>query len=129
MQIFKDPLRSLKDFHQGLLSVNLNQTATFYCSVAGNPKPSVSWSKINGTRLIKTDYPSNTLEIKNVGFAESYVCTATSILGQAEEVVKLYVEGNIHYMYVTHFKDIVVKWSNFVIQKKKMEFKHGDLWP
>ena len=79
-----------------VLSVNLNQTATFYCSVAGNPKPSVSWSKINGTEPIKTDYLGNTLEIKNVGFddAGSYVCTATSILGQAEEVVKLYVEGN-----------------------------------
>ncbi|XP_078383107.1 uncharacterized protein LOC144665694 isoform X1 [Oculina patagonica] len=76
------------------LTVTQNQTATFYCSADGNPKPSVSWSKISGTGLVNTDGPDNKLHIRSAGYNDSgsYVCTATNILGQVQKVVKLFVE-------------------------------------
>ena len=37
------------------LTVTQYQTATFYCSAGGYPKPSVFWSKISGTELVNTD--------------------------------------------------------------------------
>ena len=77
------------------LTVTQNQTATFYCSADGNPKPSVSWSKISGTGLVNTDGQDNKLQIKSAGSNDTgnYVCTATNVLGQAKRVVKLFVEG------------------------------------
>ena len=77
------------------LTVTQNQTATFYCSAGGNPKPSVSWSKTSGTGLVNTDGQDNKLQIKSTGYNDSgsYVCTATNVLGQAKKVVKLFVEG------------------------------------
>ncbi|XP_020623012.1 roundabout homolog 3-like [Orbicella faveolata] len=76
------------------LTVTQNQTATFYCSADGNPKPSVSWSKTSGTGLVNTDGQGNKLQIKSAGYNDSgsYVCTATNVLGQAKKVVKLFVE-------------------------------------
>lgn len=75
------------------LSVTHNQTATFYCSAGGNPKPSVSWSKTSGTG--QKDGQGNKLQIRSAGYNDSgsYVCTATSVLGQAKKFVKLFVEG------------------------------------
>ena len=77
------------------LTVTQNQTATFYCSADGNPKPSVSWSKTSATGLVNTDGQGNKLQIKSAGYNDSgsYVCTATNVLGQAKKVVKLFVEG------------------------------------
>ena len=77
------------------LTVTQNQTATFYCSADGNPKPSVSWSKISGTGLVNTDSQDNKLLIKGAGYNDTgnYVCTAKNVLGQAKKVVKLFVEG------------------------------------
>jgi len=77
------------------LTVTQNQSATFYCSANGNPKPSVTWSKTSRTRLVNTDRQGNKLQIKSAGYNDSgsYVCTATNVLGQAKKVVKLFVEG------------------------------------
>jgi len=77
------------------LTVIQYQTATFYCSADGNPKPSVSWSKTSGTGLVNTDGKDNKLQINSAGYNDSgsYVCTAANILGQAKKVVKLFVEG------------------------------------
>ena len=79
------------------LTVTQNQTATFYCSADGNPKPSVSWSKISGTGLVNTEGQDNKLQIRNADYNDlgSYVCTATNVLGQVKKVVKLFVEGKI----------------------------------
>ncbi|XP_078383110.1 uncharacterized protein LOC144665694 isoform X4 [Oculina patagonica] len=76
------------------LTVTQNQNATFYCSADGNPKPSVSWSKISGAGLVNTDGQDNKLHIRNAGYNDSgsYVCTATNILGKSKKVVKLFVE-------------------------------------
>ena len=79
------------------LTVTENQTATFYCSVNGNPKPSVSWSKITASGLVNTNGQDNKLQIKSAGYNDSgsYVCTATNVLGHGKKVVKLLVEGKL----------------------------------
>ncbi len=81
----------------GSLTVTQNQTATFYCSADGNPKPSVSWSKISGAGLVNTAGQDNKLRIGNADYNDSgsYVCTATNVFGKSKKVVKLFVEGEI----------------------------------
>ena len=78
-------------------TVTENQTATFYCSVAGNPRPTVTWSKVNdsfkagsfagdkdgGLKIIKTTFNDS----------GDYMCTAVSVLGRDEKTAKLVVEG------------------------------------
>ena len=77
------------------LTVTQNQTATFYCSVSGNPKPSVSWGRINDTGLVNMNGHNNKLQIRNIGYYDtgSYVCMAANILGRDQKIVKLFVEG------------------------------------
>ena len=77
------------------LTVIQHKTATFYCSADGNPKPSISWSKTSGTGQGNKDGQGNKLQIRSAGYNDSgiYVCTATSVLGQAKKFVKLFVEG------------------------------------
>ena len=84
------------------LTVTQNETATFYCSADGNPKPSVSWSKISGKGLVNTDGQDNKLQIKSAGYNDSgsYVCTATNFFGQAKKVATLFVEGELE-IYLT----------------------------
>ena len=79
------------------LTVTQNKTATFYCSADGSPRPSVSWTKISGTRLVNTGGQDNKLQIKTVGYNDrgSYVCSAANVLGEIKKVVKLFVEGRI----------------------------------
>ena len=81
------------------LTVTQHQTATFYCSADGNPKPSVSWSKTSGTGQ---GTQCNELQIKSAGYNDSgsYVCTAANFFGQGKEVVALFVEGK-HEIYLT----------------------------
>ncbi|XP_022801199.1 uncharacterized protein LOC111338912 isoform X2 [Stylophora pistillata] len=78
-----------------LLTVIRNQSAKFYCSVDGNPKPKVSWSRINGARLANSDSSNYLLHISKATFNDSgnYVCTAKNILGQVEKAVRLFVEA------------------------------------
>ena len=82
-------------------TVTENQTATFYCSADGNPKPSVSWRKIGVARPLNTGSQHNKLEIKNAAYNDSgkYLCTATNILGRAQKEVELIVEGEKLYSY------------------------------
>ena len=79
------------------LTVTKNQTATFYCSADGFPKPSVSWSKIGGTVLVNTDGQDNKLQIKSAGYNDtgSYVCSVAYVLGEVKKMVKLFVEGKM----------------------------------
>lgn len=76
------------------LTVTENQTANFHCSATGHPKPKVSWRKINGAELVTTDGPDTALHVRTADYNDSgsYMCTATSVLGKAQKMVKLYVE-------------------------------------
>ena len=80
-----------------LLTVIRNQSAKFYCSADGNPKPKVSWSRINGAGLPNLDSPNYMLYISKATFNDSgnYVCTAKNILGQVKKDVRLFVEGEM----------------------------------
>ena len=81
----------------GSLTVTENQTATFYCSAAGNPKPSVSWSKQSGAKLMNTENQHKTLEIKNTTYSDAgkYLCIAENVLGKIQKEVELFVQGII----------------------------------
>ncbi|XP_066023751.1 uncharacterized protein [Pocillopora verrucosa] len=74
------------------VTVTENQTATFYCSANGNPTPTVTWSRTDGTDLFAS--PQNKLEIRKAAYNDSgnYVCTVKSILGEVQKQVKLFVE-------------------------------------
>jgi len=75
-----------------------NQTAMFYCSAGGYPKPKISWSKLKGSGLVKRKGQQNKLEIKNAAYNDSGkdVCTAKNVLGQDQKVVELLVEGEFY---------------------------------
>ena len=98
------------------LTVTQYQTATFYCSADGNPKPSVSWSKITGTGLVNTDGQGIKLQVNSAGYNDSgnYVCTATNVFGQAKKVVKLFVEGKHTTCFRTHTKKRVYYRGSYI---------------
>ena len=77
------------------LTVTENQNATFYCPVDGHPKPSVSWSTTDGTKLITSPGQDNILLITNASYSDSgkYVCTAKNDLATVHREVELIVEG------------------------------------
>ena len=77
-------------------TVTENQTATFYCSASGNPRPVVTWRKISGTlggEALSTN--DGKLEIQNSSYNDTgkYICKAISALGQDQEMTSLVVEG------------------------------------
>ena len=82
------------------VTVTKHQTATFYCSAVGNPKPSISWSKLNGSDQMRVNRSGqqDKLEIKNAAYIDSgkYACTARNVLGQDQRTVELFVEGEIY---------------------------------
>ena len=79
-------------------TVTENQTATFYCSASGNPRPTVSWTKVNASLIkghVVSDENSGRIEVIYSTFNDSgdYLCTAVNLLGRDEAVAKLIVEG------------------------------------
>ena len=88
-------------------TVRENQTATFHCSAIGNPQPTVTWTKVNGSLRdgsVKVGQ-GRRLDIIHSTFNDSgeYKCTAVNILGRDLKIVKLIVEGEwrIH-IFLTH---------------------------
>ena len=70
-----------------------NQTASFQCSVQGNPLPEVTWQKVNGS-VIRTG-SNGALVIRNAQHQDSgrYMCAGKNVLGQSHKDVQLVVEG------------------------------------
>ena len=88
-------------------TVTENQTATFNCSVRGSPRPTVTWSKVNGSLVAKhlvTDQNGG-LKITKSIFNDSgdYMCTAVNVLGRDEKTAKLIVEGKNELFLICYF--------------------------
>ena len=78
------------------LIVNESKSASFHCSVTGNPKPTVIWSKLNSQSKIRQSAVSGgILHLRNIkgGDAGVYNCSAVNILGKAHAVGQLEVNG------------------------------------
>ena len=87
------------------LTVNEGGTASFQCSAIGNPKPALAWSKLNSQSQITQSAVSNgKLELKKVTGSDTgvYQCSATNILGNSQEVVRLEVNGEFLVMFSLH---------------------------
>ena len=78
------------------LTVNEGGSALFQCSVNGNPKPVIVWSKTN-RQSSRSVVSRGKLLLKNVRGSDSgtYNCSAVNILGQAQALVQLIVNGKI----------------------------------
>ena len=84
------------------MTVNESKTASFQCSVSGNPKPVSTWSKLEGKSeknlSVTTD---GKLILPNAAGSDSgiYKCSASNILGQqAQALVRLVVNGKFRYV-------------------------------
>ena len=80
------------------LTVNEGGTASFQCSASGNPQPAVTWRKLNSqSQITQSAVSGGKLELKKVTGSDSgvYQCSATNILGNSQEVVRLAVNGEI----------------------------------
>ena len=78
------------------LTVNEGGSASFQCSVIGNPDPIIVWSKTN-RQSSRSVMSGGKLLLKNVRGSDSgtYNCSAVNILGQAQALVQLIVNGKI----------------------------------
>ena len=82
------------------LTVNESGTASFQCSVKGNPEPAIVWSKKrNLSAVSKPAVSRGRLLLKNVKASDSgeYQCSATNIIGHAQTLVQLVVNGEVLY--------------------------------
>ena len=80
------------------LTVNEWGTASFQCSAHGYPEPAITWSKPhNLSELTQTAESQGKLLIKNASRSDSgeYKCSASNILGQAQALVQLVVNGKL----------------------------------
>ena len=78
------------------LIVTEGGSASFQCSVSGNPNPVIVWSK-NNRQSSRSVVSGGKLLLKNVQGRNSgtYNCSAVNILGQAQALVQLIVNGKI----------------------------------
>ena len=94
------------------LTVNEGKTASFQCSVSGNPRPAIKWSKLEGqSERILSQVSEGKLLLRNVAGSDSgvYKCSASNILGQALGVAHLFVNGKSVYLNLYWFS--TGKWS------------------
>ncbi|XP_044170220.1 peroxidasin-like protein [Acropora millepora] len=76
------------------MTVNESKTASFQCSVSGNPKPVSTWSKLEGkSEKILSATTDGKLILPNAAGSDSgvYKCSASNILGRAQALVRLVV--------------------------------------
>ena len=82
------------------LTVNESGTASFQCSVSGNPEPAVAWSKMdNQSQISHSAVSRRNLLLKSVEASDSgeYRCSVANILGQAHAVAILVVNGELYF--------------------------------
>ncbi|XP_044167035.1 uncharacterized protein LOC114949488 isoform X1 [Acropora millepora] len=76
------------------MTVNESKTASFQCSVSGNPKPVSTWSKLEqkAEKELSTTRDGK-LILPNTAASDSgvYKCSASNIVGQAQVLVRLAV--------------------------------------
>jgi len=75
-------------------TVNETGSASFQCSVSGNPEPTIVWSKLdNQSKISLSPVSGEKLLLRNVKASDSgtYQCSAANILGQAQAQVQLTV--------------------------------------
>ena len=78
------------------LTVNEGGSASFQCSVRGNPEPAVEWIKLdNQSEVVQSAVSEGKLQLRNVTGNDSgvYQCSAANILGKAQSVAQLSVNG------------------------------------
>ena len=83
------------------MTVNESKTASFQCSVSGNPKPVSTWIKLEGkSEKILSATGDGKLILPNAAGNDSgvYKCSASNILGQAQALVRLVVNGKFRYV-------------------------------
>ena len=84
------------DVSPAKMPVNESKTASFQCSVSGNPKPLSTWSKLEGkSEKNLSAITDGKLILPNTAGCDSgvYKCSASNILGQAQALVRLRVNG------------------------------------
>ena len=84
------------------MTVNESKTASFQCSVSGNPKPVSTWSKLEGkSEKNLSTTTDGKLILPNAAGSDSgvYKCSASNILGQAQALVRLEVNGKFPFVY------------------------------
>ena len=83
------------------LTVNESGTASFQCSVSGNPEPAVVWSKMNRnqSQISHSAVSRRNLLLKSVKGSDSgeYRCSVANILGQAHAVAILVLNGELFF--------------------------------
>ena len=75
------------------LTLNEGGSASFQCSVSGNPKPAISWSKRNSQSQISKSLAAEGKLLLPGNDSGTYNCSAVNILGQAQALVRLIVNG------------------------------------
>ncbi|XP_015770842.1 PREDICTED: peroxidasin homolog [Acropora digitifera] len=76
------------------MTINESKSASFQCSVSGNPKLVSTWSKLEGkSEKILSATTDGKLILPNAAGSDSgvYKCSASNILGQAQALVRLVV--------------------------------------
>ena len=80
------------------LTVNESGSASFQCSVSGNPVPAATWNKLdNQSKISHSAVSEGKLQLKQVAGSDAglYQCSATNILGDSRKVVRLTVNGKL----------------------------------
>ena len=78
------------------LTVNESGSASFQCSVSGNPVPVIVWSKLdNRSEISQSGISRGSLSLRNVKGSNSglYQCSAANILGKNQAIAQLVVNG------------------------------------
>ena len=88
------------------LTVNESESASCQCSVSGNPEPAITWNKVdNHSEISQSADSGGKLVLQSVMGSDSgvYKCSAANILGKAQGLVRLEVNGKLfvdHYFFV-----------------------------